>query len=56
MTRILIYAIVVSLVLMLFGANDAAQSVLGAALTLVKWVVILVIGGGVIYFLYERFR
>jgi len=56
MNRILIYAIILALVLMLFGANEAAGAVLDTALIFVKWVFILFIGGGIVYFLYERFR
>lgn len=45
MTKIMIRIIVIALILMLFGFNGAASSLLGGMLSVVKWIFII---GGVI--------
>lgn len=41
MSRFLIYVIIIAVILMLFGANGAASTLLSGALSIVKWVFIL---------------
>lgn len=45
MTKIMIRVIVIALILMLFGFNGAASTLLGGMLSVVKWIFII---GGVI--------
>jgi hypothetical protein len=47
MSRILISAIVIFLILMLFGATDLARFIINGAISIVKWIFII----GVILFI-----
>ncbi len=52
MLKIMIYVIVVALILMLFGANNAASSLLNGMLSVIKWIFIL---GGIAFVLFIVF-
>lgn len=53
MTRIMIWVIVIAIVLMLFGFNGAASSLLNGMLSIVKWIFIL---GGIAFVLFVLFN
>jgi hypothetical protein len=50
MLKIMIYVIVVALILMLFGANNAASSLLNGMLSVIKWIL-----GGIAFVLFIVF-
>lgn len=52
MLKIMIYVIVVALILMIFGANNAASSLLNGMLSVIKWIFIL---GGIAFVLFIVF-
>lgn len=54
MARIIIYVIVIALILMLFGANDAASSLLNGMLSVIKWIFILGIAALVIFLVFGK--
>lgn len=53
MTKIMIRVIVFALILMLFGFNDAASTLLGGMLSVVKWIFII---GGIAFVLFVLFN
>jgi hypothetical protein len=49
MAKIMIRVIIIALILMLFGFNDAAKTLLDGMLSIIKWVFILGVIGLVVY-------
>ena len=52
MTKIMIRVIVIALILMLFGFNGAASTLLGGMLSVVKWIFII---GGIAFVIFMIF-
>jgi hypothetical protein len=52
MTKIMIRVIVIALILMLFGFNGAASTLLGGMLSVVKWIFII---GGIAFVIFIIF-
>ena len=52
MSKIMIRVIVIALILILFGFNDAASTLLGGMLSVVKWIFII---GGIAFVIFIIF-
>lgn len=54
MNRIMIYAFIVALVLILFGFNNVASTLLNVILSVIKWIFIIGVIAFVIFVIFGR--